>query len=456
MPKISPLPKGHNLLEYRIEGVLGQGGFGTTYLCLDTNLRKRWVIKEYTPHFLAERKNNGDLKAIGWSLRNKFADAKATFINESRKLAKFNHKNIVRAARYFEAHNTAYLVMDYEAGQSLRAKINTQSVSFSEAEIEGLIGPVAEGLAELHRVGLLHRDIKPDNIIVRPDGAPALIDFGAAVRFRGQSGPLDVVVTPAYSPPEQFDPTSSQGPATDIYALGAVMYELVCGAPPAPAFQRADGIKIKSAAEVGRGVYSDRILRLIDRCLCLEVSKRPQSIDEFFDLFGLAEDRLLVGIILDTAIKMITHFTNFATPNDGLLCEELIAFMILFPIIDLSWRIGKGTPDKATFVRLFDLMASKTVEICWATMADRGFTTKKRHLTLDIVRSRLDEYAATYLLDRQQPEWRYEMTRSQAGRNCLAISAAGDLIAFGELLHDVIDRARGRVKRGFEKAYRVI
>lgn len=395
---ITPLPKGHNLFEYQILGVLGQGGFGTTYLCLDANLQKRCVIKEFTPRGITTRKTNGDLKPSRWSLRSSFANSKASFLDEARKLATFNHINIVRVSRYFEVHNTAYFVMDYEAGRSLRSMLSGRPGIFSEPEIEAIILPVCKGLAELHRAGLLHRDIKPDNIIIRPDGSPALIDFGAAVRYVNQkAGALDIVVTPAYSPLEQFDPAAQQGPWTDLYALGAVMYEMVCGAPPLPSVDRAIGATMTSAAVIGRGRYGDRVLGLIDRCLLTDATRRPQSTDEFEALLGLDNDQLLLGIIRDTSIKMITHFINFARPNEGLYCDEIVAFTILFPVIDLSWRIGQGAPDKATFVRLFKLMSHRSLEVCWGVMAGAGFNSRKRHLTLDVVGSRLDEYAATVI-----------------------------------------------------------
>ena len=151
---------------------------------------------------------------------------------------------------------------------------------------------------------------------------------------------------------------------------------------------------------------------------------------------------------------MINHFTNMATPNNGLYCDELVAFVICFPIIDLSWRIGKGIPDKATFTQLYKLMGQNTLRLCWEAITREGFKVARRNFTLELINARLDEYAAAYLLDRQQSEWRYEITCQQVARNCIAASHAGDVPAFLRLMEDVVDRARGRVKKKFIKEFR--
>jgi len=182
--------------------------------------------------------------------------------------------------------------------------------------------------------------------------------------------------------------------------------------------------------------------------------ERPKGIDEFLAFLEVNKDHLLRAVIHDISFKMVNHFTNWAKPNDGLYCDEFVAFVICFPIIDLSWRIGNGTPDKATFIRLYKLMNQDSLQLCWGSITQNGFSATRRHLTLELIHARLDEYAATYLLDRQQSEWRYEMTRRQVARNCIAPSHAADVDAFAMVMEDVIDRARGRVKKEFEKAFR--
>ena len=452
---VTPLPEGHKLFEYKVLRLLGQGGFGTTYLCHDEHLQKQCVVKEFTPHSLIVRGSDGDIDALRRNWQRAFAVARNAFLDEARKLAKFNHPNIVRVNRYFEAHNTAYFVMDHEAGRSMRSLLRRESDTFTEEEIVALILPLCRGLVELHHAGLIHCDIKPENIIVRPDGSAALIDFGAAVDFRNLNGAeFENVATPAYAPIEQLHAKSAQGPWTDIYALGAVVYEMIAGHPPTPSLARVRGAEMKAASSIGRGKYGDRLLGLIDKCLSINFAERPRSASEFIVLLEANDDHHLRAIIHDISLKMVNHFTNMATPNNGLYCDELVAFVICFPIIDLSWRIGKGIPDKATFTQLYKLMGQNTLRLCWEAITREGFKVARRNLTLELINARLDEYAAAYLLDRQQSEWRYEITCQQVARNCIAASHAGDVPAFLGLMEDVVDRARGRVKKKFIKEFR--
>jgi serine/threonine protein kinase len=454
---VKPLSTGQRLLEYVIQSVLGQGGFGTTYLCHDEHLGRRAVIKEFTPAGVAKRTPDGKLGPVGSRTTSLFAKGRSEFLEEARKLALFRHPNIVRVNRYFEANNTGYFVMDHEAGGSLRDIISNVRGPLSEQEIEGIIAPLCQGLAELHQVGLLHRDVKPDNIIVRSDGDPALIDFGAAVQFGGATkGPIPFVGTVAYAPIEQLDPNGNIGPWTDIYSMGAVMYEMVTGHPPTPARSRMAGFGMTSAAEGGRGKYSDRLLGMIDKCLSLEANERPQSIRESFVLLRADQDERFRLLVNDIALKMAAHFCNWAKPNEGLRTEELVAFMAVFPAIDLSWRIGKGLPGKDTAERLLNTTSLKGVRFCSDVLKERGFGAVDRPVSPSFVFGRMDEYAATYLLDRRQKEWHYELTLKQLAENCIAPTHGQDIPGFAGLMEDVVDRARGRVKKEFRKIYRKV
>jgi serine/threonine protein kinase len=453
---VTPLPEGHRLSEYRIISVLGQGGFGTTYLCRDENLQNECVLKEFTPPSLATRTADGALRPTKSALRDEFNNARDEFVSEARKLAQFNHPNIVRVNRYFEAHNTGYFVMAFESGASLRSMIRT-GVGLTEETILSLVGPLCQGLARMHKSGLIHRDIKPDNIIVRPDGTPALIDFGAAANFRNVNAHgFELIASRNYAPVEQFNAMACQGPWTDIYALGAVMYEMISGNPPVPSLERGRGKAMRAASDVGRGSYSDRLLELIDKCLSMNFVERPRSTEEVGVILEAADDQLLRSAIHDISFKMVCHFTNWAKPNEGLNCGELIAFVVCFPIVDLSWRIGQGIPDKATFNRLYKLMGNDPVQECRDLLIQKGFHSPLGELQVALVRSRLDEYAATYLLDRQESEWRYGLTCTLVAQHCIADSHVDDVPEFMALMEDVIDRARGRVKKEYRKAFRSI
>lgn len=272
-----PLPNGYMLGEYRIDRVLGRGGFGVTYLATDVNLNVQVALKEYFPQQFAHRMQSGKLeplrRAEDAQLYHVWLDG---FLEEARTLASFRHPNIVRVARFFEANATAYMVLDYERGTSLKDWwLNNQNLP--EAELVALLQPLLDGLAYIHGTGYLHRDIKPDNIYVRAeDGSLVLLDFGSARRTTHAVVDEDVVYTPGYAPIEQYE-GHKQGSWTDVYALGATLYWMVCGQKPTPAPKRASE-PMPSATELGKGRYGVAFLQAIDWALAIEPTQRPTDI----------------------------------------------------------------------------------------------------------------------------------------------------------------------------------
>lgn len=277
----SALPTDFTLHEYRLDAVIGHGGFGITYRAWDAQLEQWVAIKEYLPNELAVRegvstvyaKSSTDEEAFDWGLQR--------FILEARTLAQFKHPNIVRVLRFFEAHRTAYMVMEYHEGESLSALLKRGALA--EQRLLEIVLPIMEGLQEVHEAGFLHRDIKPANIVIRKDdGQPILLDFGAARFAIGQkSTSLTSIVTPGYAPFEQYDSKSEQGPWTDIYALGAVMYYAVSGKAPNEVVGRLKRDDMPRAVELGNGQYQREILRAIDWALALDEEARPQTIQEW-------------------------------------------------------------------------------------------------------------------------------------------------------------------------------
>ena len=280
MAHLHALPTGHEMHGYRIERVLGAGGFGITYLAAETLIGRRVAIKEFLPGSIAGRAIDGasvhplapaDAEMFRWGLKR--------FRNEARTLVSFRHPHIVQVYRFFEANGTAYLVMAYEKGASLAELLKSRR-TLPEAEIMALLEPLLDGVARVHAAGFLHRDIKPANIIVRADGGPALIDFGAARQSFGEkSQSSHAIVSPGYAPFEQYTSATEQGPWTDIYSLGATLYCCVTGIRPVEAPDRVAGAPMRSAAEIAGGHYSPALLRAIDHTLALNPEDRPQSID---------------------------------------------------------------------------------------------------------------------------------------------------------------------------------
>jgi len=225
------LPKGHILdNKYKIDTVLGEGGFGITYKALDTVLEKEVVIKEYMPNDYALRhSDNSTISLRSKSNEELFNWGLDSFKKEAQALAKFNHPNIVRVESFFTQNNTAYFVMPYERGMDLDKYMKSVSGVFSEQEIIDIIVPILNGLKETHKKDIIHRDIKPGNIFIRRDNSPMLIDFGASrVALGEKSKSITQILTPPYAPTEQYgSDRKKQGAWSDIYSIGMVMYKMI-------------------------------------------------------------------------------------------------------------------------------------------------------------------------------------------------------------------------------------
>ena len=295
------LQPGHRLHEYRIDDVLGQGSFGITYLATDVNLHAQVAIKEYLPAEFAIRTTDSTVRPRSLDVAATLLDGLDQFLVEARTLATFRHPNIVRVARFFEANRTAYMVMDYERGSPLatwwneqrrappRAAVASEAplpadalAGIPEADLVMLLNPLLDGLALVHRKGVLHRDIKPGNICVREsDGSFVLLDFGAARPASGDLPDAPSMLTPGYAPIEQYV-GDNQGPWTDLYAVGATLYWMVCGKRPREATERKRSPQADvSAEQAGAGRYSPEFLRAIDWALQVRSADRPQDMAAF-------------------------------------------------------------------------------------------------------------------------------------------------------------------------------
>lgn len=215
----------HQLLWYRIEKVIDQGSFGITYLATDTNLKRQVAIKEYLPVDLAMREIDSSVQPIAHDRQEMYCWGLERFIEEARALAKFKHPNVVRVHHVFEANNTAYMVMEYEQGESFSDLIYSGKIG-DEKWLLNLLLALLDGLEHVHEAGFIHRDIKPANLQVRFDDSPVLLDFGSARMALGtQTRTLTTLVSPGYAPYEQYSTEwGRQGPWTDIYALGDDVY----------------------------------------------------------------------------------------------------------------------------------------------------------------------------------------------------------------------------------------
>lgn len=278
------LPAGTRFGEFEIVRVLGVGGFGIVYLAHDHSLERRVALKEYMPVSLAVRGAGQMITVRSERHAETYAMGLRSFVNEARLLARFDHPSLVKVYRFWEDNATAYMVMPYLQGTTLREARRTMAGPPGEAWIRGVLEPMLDALDQLHREGVYHRDIAPDNILIPPEGAPILLDFGAARRVisdRTQS--LTAILKPSYAPIEQYAEMTKmrQGPWTDIYALGAVMHYLLFGAPPPPATARAlqieHGEPERIAQRVAPGV-SPQFIGVVAWMLGVRPSDRPQNV----------------------------------------------------------------------------------------------------------------------------------------------------------------------------------
>src|SRR5215470_2449904 len=265
---------------YRIVRVVGSGGFGITYEVEDINLGTTVALKEYYPFDFGDRDGVTTIRPKSDRHRKTFEWGRTSFLREARTLARFEHASIVRVTRVFEANSTAYMVMRLEQGQSYEAWLNDLGRPPTQEELDRITNSLLDALEIIHKGDILHRDIAPDNILVRRDGTPVLLDFGAARRAVAEmSQSLTGIFKPAYSPPEQYSSDNRmQGPWSDLYALGGTLYRAVTGKRPDEATLRFDDDRMPSASRAANGTFRQSFLEAIDGCLKVRHSERPQSV----------------------------------------------------------------------------------------------------------------------------------------------------------------------------------
>ena len=274
------LPPGTRFGEFEILRVLGVGGFGIVYLANDHSLEREVALKEYMPASLAARGHGPQITVRSSSFAETYAIGLRSFVNEARLLARFDHPSLVKVYRFWEDNATAYMVMPFLQGVTLRDTRRRMAHPPDEAWIRSVISPILSALELLHREGVYHRDIAPDNILLPPDGPPVLLDFGAARRVisdRTQS--LTAILKPSYAPIEQYAEMTQlrQGPWTDLYALGAVIHYLLFGAPPAPATARAVQDDVEAIENRIVPGVSPRFLEAVSWMLSVRPNQRPQN-----------------------------------------------------------------------------------------------------------------------------------------------------------------------------------
>ncbi|MBV6388436.1 MAG: Serine/threonine-protein kinase PknD [Nitrosomonas europaea] len=307
------LPVGTVLEEFEITGIIGRGGFGIVYLAYDHSLQRQVALKEYMPAALAVRDQGITISIKSEQYQETFQTGLRSFINEARLLAQFDHPSLIKVYRFWESNGTAYMVMPFYQGITLKETLRAMHHPPDEAWLKHLLAQLLDALDILHKDHCFHRDIAPDNILILSDGHAVLLDFGAARRvISNMTQNLTVILKPGYAPVEQYAETTSvtQGPWTDMYALAAVTYFAITGKVPPPSVSRmiADTFIPLSQTTADRR-YSADFLEGINRTLAVRPENRPQNIDE-------------LRILLDIPQRQTTAENKSATHTDKQLAGK--------------------------------------------------------------------------------------------------------------------------------------
>ena len=375
------LPFGTMLMEYRIESILGVGGFGITYLARDTELEKQMAIKEYFPSAAVSRLADGSVAISGPNLAVDFASGLDRFLKEARTLAGFSHPHIVRVNRYFRANETGYMVMDYEDGESLKSWLQRQP-SLPVDVLKGLLAPLLDGIEKVHSAGFLHRDIKPDNIFVRKRGDPVVIDFGSARQaISGTTHTLTTLVTPGYAPFEQYASGSEQGPWTDIYALGAVMFFAVTGRNPPDAIARMKGDALEGLLAPALPQYGQELVDAITWAMKVDEKQRPQTVGEWREkIFG----RALVGVATVPGLAPAPATMRVTQPVEELDTEDISRLLEQREALE---RAVKDKFQRVLTVMFTDLKGSTAIAETSGDIAVRAMLKRYHDLCAEAIKA---------------------------------------------------------------------
>ncbi len=338
------LPNGTVIDKYRITKVLGQGGFGITYLAIDESLGKRVAIKECFPSDVSSRPDGVTVAPLSEKKKSDFDWALKRFVEEAQILAKFEHPNIVSVTDVFHSSGTAYMATAFINGMSFDAWLAESGGRVPEQLLIQVFVRILSGLKLVHSEEVLHRDIKPENIYIDTHGQPVLLDFGSARQaVTNKSMPVTSVVSPGYAPFEQYFEDGNQGPWTDLYALGAVMYHAVTGTAPPEATRRERNDSYQPCAETHAGSYSREFLETVDSLLSQQEKGRPQSVDELYQSWsGSAFWSPYIGGV--TIVNPVVSESSRGTSVDDSRNERdpvaikrfLIPFIVLVSLILVS------------------------------------------------------------------------------------------------------------------------
>ncbi len=275
------LQSGTIIDQYMIERELAHGGFSSVYLARQLEDQVQVAIKEYLPRKFAHRTKNNLVVPHSEETKPLFLRGRALFFEEAKVLSDLKHHNIVNVINFFHANETNYMVMVYDYGVTLNKLIKDKHIKRTEKLLVSIFTRLLTGVKVIHEKNMIHLDIKPANILIRPNFDPLLLDFGAIRGFpTSNKGKYTKVITKGFSPIEQYSLTSTLGPWTDIYAIGASMRCFLDGKMPMPSPDREIKEKMIPAVKAYKRKLPNYLLKAIDWAMAIEPEQRPQSINE--------------------------------------------------------------------------------------------------------------------------------------------------------------------------------
>ncbi len=390
------LPVGTRLGEFEILGLLGVGGFGMVYRGYDHSLHRPVAIKEYMPASLVGRRPDQQLSARSGADQLPFESGLASFIDEARLLARFDHPSLVKVYRFWEANSTAYMAMPLYQGMTLKQARSQMSGPPPEEWLRKVLWSVAQALKVLHAGNTLHRDVSPDNIFLQDVGPPVLLDLGSARRaITEHSHKHTAVLKVNYAPIEQYADAQhmKEGPWTDLYALAAVVHACICNTAPQPAtFRLVDDrlpplgqIAKTSQTHFGTG-YGERFCQAIDRTMALRPGDRPQCVDAFLQAMELAppsdatqfnwRQSLGPGVTLGVGAAPDSGATTVATPMASDKTQPILASSSAAPPFETTAAVTPVPASKRQRWRL--VLAGAAAVLGALALVGRGaFQTPK-------------------------------------------------------------------------------
>ncbi|MBW8893586.1 MAG: serine/threonine protein kinase, partial [Burkholderiales bacterium] len=323
------LPPGTRIHDYRVDRVLGEGGFGIVYLATDVVLERQVAIKEYLPSSMAARAGHSLTVLVKSPVHEEtFLIGLRSFVNEAKLLARFDHPALLKVHQFWEENGTAYMAMPYYQGPTLKAALAKLGRLPTESEVRAWLMPLLDALEVIHNEHCYHRDIAPDNILLTDHG-PLLLDFGAARRVIGDlTHALTAMLKPGFAPIEQYGemPGITQGPWTDIFALASVLYAAISGGRTMASVERLLNDQMPRLATVAAGRCGNAFLAAIDVALAIHPRDRPQSIAEF---------RALLTVD-DTQALDVLELRALGVPSGDKT--------LLLPDLDLTHGVAPGNP----------------------------------------------------------------------------------------------------------------